>query len=148
MISIHVSQNLLDVKLNDWTFRYPERNLTDFEQKDFAQSVLDLHNSGKTINLITRSGIIFWTLAQAIAEEKINRKDLIIREHTGRCEIHILNMREVQTGIPLITTEYLSTWLDWPMNISPRVLQGGEQAHSALAKYINRYGSDSHKHFY
>ena len=149
MINIHVANYyLVDKHFPNITFKYPEKSFAYYETEYW----LNLSKEFNELNLITRSGKLFWQLAHLIAEEKISLEEFKIWHHTGMYNtveaipsIEGSKWEHVPTNKEVITICHLSSYGDWPASIPFDILLGGEVEKYKLWTKLERFKGDFQK---
>jgi hypothetical protein len=112
MIHIHTSKQ--DVGFDKMTFvglgpciKYPEHKTHWTKQHAIAPQILELHESGKDVHVITLSGYVFWSiLEQGLVRGTLKRNDFKI--HYYRSE-EVVNVSGIGPNLEL-SAELSSHW--------------------------------------
>lgn len=82
MIIFHTSQKIIDFqskKFEGYSFKFPESGLHRTQHEKLVKTYLDLHAQGETVNIVTHSGYLFWSLlAEGLKTYSLKRTELYI----------------------------------------------------------------------
>lgn len=84
MIHVHTSKNLdlSNVDFGKFCFKYPEHKIHWTNQHKSVSAILELHESGHEVHVITLSGYVFWSIIeQGLTRGTLRRKDFAIHYH-------------------------------------------------------------------
>jgi hypothetical protein len=84
MIHIHTARDLDfdNVKFTEICFKYPEHKLHWSKHHTIVPEILNLHDSGKEVHVVTLSGYVFWGIIEAgLTRGTLKRSDLMIHYH-------------------------------------------------------------------
>ncbi len=110
MIHIHTSQydiNFDKMNFLGPCFKFPEHKVHWTKQGTIAPEILELHESGKDVHVITLSGYVFWSIVeQGLTRKTLKRSDLKIHYHRSD---DVINVSTIGPNLEL-SAELSSHW--------------------------------------